>query len=330
MSDSRTSILDGWRGISIALVLLGHLFPIGPKSWQMNGSVASTGMAIFFILSGFLITSLLLRNQNIKHFLIRRFLRIIPLAWLALIVSLLAFQADKQLYLPHLLFYANLDPIALTEYTSHFWSLCVEMQFYIAIALLVGIFKQKAFWLLPILAIGFTLFRFANNVEMSITTPYRIDEILAGTILALTNHHASEQVKGIIARLPVILIFGLLLASAHANGGVLNYFRPYLAMLLIAVTLFASQVKDLDKTSKSSKWVMSMLNSRILFYLASVSYALYVIHGLLTSTWLGEGELIEKYMKRPLLLGITFLLAHLSTFYYEKYWIDLGKKLTAK
>ena len=59
-------------------------------------------------------------------------------------------------------------------------------------------------------------------------------------------------------------------------------------------------------------------------------YTIYVIHGILSNSWLGEGERLEKYLKRPLLLGITFALAHFSTFYYEKYWIKLGKKLTLK
>lgn len=324
MSESRSSVLDGWRGISITLVLLGHLFPLGPKSWQLNSTVAAAGMAIFFILSGFLITNLLLRNQNIKHFLIRRFLRIVPLAWLAIIVSMLAFNANLQFYLPHLLFYVNLTPELLTNYTAHLWSLCVEMQFYVAIALLVGLFKQKAFWLLPVLALCVTLNRYANDIEMTITTYHRVDEILAGTILALINHSTYEQAKRLIAKLPVLIMFGFLLVSTHPNSGIFNFLRPYIAMLLIGSTLFASQYQTLGK------WVTPLLNSRILFYLASISYALYVIHGILGSTWLGEGERLEKYLKRPLLLAITFALAHLSTFYYEKYWINLGKKLTSK
>ena len=324
MSESRSSVLDGWRGISITLVLLGHLFPLGPKSWQLNGTVAAAGMAIFFILSGFLITSLLLRNQNIKHFLIRRFLRIVPLAWLAIIISLLAFKANQQLYLPHLLFYVNLTPELLTNYTAHLWSLCVEMQFYVAIALLVGLFKQKAFWLLPVLALCVTLNRYANGIEMTITTYHRVDEILAGTILALINHSTYDHAKRIIAKLPVLIMFGFLLISTHPNSGLFNYLRPYIAMLMIGSTLFASQYQTEDK------WYTPLLNSRILFYLASISYALYVIHGILSNTWLGEGERLEKYLKRPLLLAITFALAHLSTFYYEKYWINLGKKLTSK
>ena len=67
----------------------------------------------------------------------------------------------------------------------------------------------------------------------------------------------------------------------------------------------------------------------MLAYIATISYALYIIHGGLEHTWLGDGEKIIKYVKRPLLFAATFLLAHLSTFYFEKYWIDLGKKLTS-
>lgn len=49
MSKTRFHVLDGWRGISILLVLAGHLLPIGLPEWQMNASVAASGMAMFFI-----------------------------------------------------------------------------------------------------------------------------------------------------------------------------------------------------------------------------------------------------------------------------------------
>lgn len=46
--NDRFSSLDGWRGVAIVLVLAGHLLPLGPKVWQMNGAIATTGMVIFF------------------------------------------------------------------------------------------------------------------------------------------------------------------------------------------------------------------------------------------------------------------------------------------
>jgi peptidoglycan/LPS O-acetylase OafA/YrhL len=53
-------------------------------------------------------------------------------------------------------------------------------------------------------------------------------------------------------------------------------------------------------------------------YIADISYALYVIHGVLIETWLGAGSLVVKYMKRPLLIAATVVLAHFSTRYFER------------
>jgi len=60
----RFPALDGWRAISILLVLAGHLFPLGPKAYLINESIAALGMAIFFTLSGFLITTTLLHRSH--------------------------------------------------------------------------------------------------------------------------------------------------------------------------------------------------------------------------------------------------------------------------
>lgn len=316
----RFKVLDGWRALSILFVLAAHLFPLGPKAWQLNEAIAGCGLALFFILSGFLITNILIKDQNIKHFLIRRFLRIIPLAWLFIIVTLLATSAKHNTYIPHFLFYANWPPMTLTEPTGHLWSLCVEMQFYLLIALLVAVLKKRAFILLPLICVAVTANRYINDAPMLINTYYRVDEILAGCILALIYHQPTNTIKNLVAKINPLFIFLLLLLSAHRDGGLFTYARPYFAMLLIGSTLFSQDVT----------WFNNWLKGRILFYIASISFALYVIHGGLMNTWLAEGDKLEKYLKRPLLLAATFALAHLSTFYYEKYWINLGKKLTKK
>ena len=317
---NRFQVLDGWRGMSILLVLLAHWFPIGPKAWQMNVTIAATGMVFFFILSGFLITNILLKDQHIGHFLTRRFLRIVPLAWLIMLITFLFTSPAENIHLPHFLFYANWPPMSLTNPTAHFWSLCVEMQFYLLISLLICTFKQRAFRLLPLLCISVTCYRYFNNAPASINTYYRVDEILAGCILALIYNHPIDVLKRWIGRINPVYLIPLLLLSAHPEGGLVAYFRPYIALLVVGSSLFATQ----------TNWYHSWLKGRILFYIASISYAVYLIHGGLTSTWLGEGETLEKYLKRPLLLAVTFGLAHFSTFYYEKYWINLGKNLTLK
>jgi peptidoglycan/LPS O-acetylase OafA/YrhL len=88
-SKRRFEVLDGWRGISILLVLATHLLPLGPKSWQLNFTFGPMGMALFFTLSGFLITNFLLQRPSVTDFLIRRIARIVPLAWLCMAIALL-------------------------------------------------------------------------------------------------------------------------------------------------------------------------------------------------------------------------------------------------
>ncbi len=321
MKTHRLAVLDGWRGISISLVLAGHLLPLGPKSWQLNEAVAGAGMAIFFILSGFLITNLLLKDDRIPAFLVRRFMRIIPLAWLAMVISLGAQGVESaDTYLRHLLFIANWPPIMLTKGTSHLWSLCVEMQFYVGIALVVLLLRRHAFVALPILAVAVTLLRVADHKLMVINTPYRVDEILAGCCLALWNRKFPERLAALLPGMPAWPLLILLVMSAHGASQGLNYLRPYVAMLMIGITLSATTIN----------WEQRALRSRLMLYLATVSYALYVIHGGLRWTVLGTGDTLVKYMKRPLLLAATFALAHVSTFHYERIFNDLGRKWTER
>lgn len=124
-------VLDGWRAVSIALVLCGHLLPLGPSRLRMNEAIAAAGMVLFFTLSGFLITSFLLRQDDVRVFLIRRFCRIVPLAWLFSVIVLAWAAASLPAWPARLLFYANLPPFWLIPATAHLWSRCLEVQFYV-------------------------------------------------------------------------------------------------------------------------------------------------------------------------------------------------------
>src|ERR1700678_2855001 len=79
----RITVLDGWRGVAILLVLFDHIqFSIHgtyPQPWMQTGQ---HGVTIFFVLSGFLITSKLIEKPiDLRHFYIRRFFRLMPAAW---------------------------------------------------------------------------------------------------------------------------------------------------------------------------------------------------------------------------------------------------------
>ena len=308
--------------MSILLVLACHLLPLGPKHWQFNSAAGVMGMAIFFTLSGFLITNFLLSNSSVVDFLIRRIFRVVPLAWLYMVIALPVMDSTSDVYIANFLFIANWPPMWLGNVNGHLWSLCMEVQFYFAIAVLVVLMRKNWAVLIPFLCVAVTMYRVMNDVHVAINTYYRMDEILSGCLLALIYNN---RLGNLLAKLPTptgtlqIFLCLLFVLSCHPDAGFMNYLRPYLAAAMVGSTLLNSRTR-----------VAQVLNNPVLFYIATLSYALYVVHPLLVHTWLGSGDTVIKYLKRPLLFAAIFVTAHISTFYYEKWWIAFGKKFARK
>lgn len=321
MEKERFNVLDGWRAISILLVLAAHLLPLGPKSLDLNVATGLLGMAFFFILSGFLVTHFLLSRYGVADFLIRRFFRILPLVWLYMTLMFLITPVTQDVLLSHYFFYGNYPPGRFISTTPHMWSLCVEVHFYIGIALLVAMAGKRGLMLIPLLLAGFTLVRMFHGAHYSILTHLRIDEILAGAMLALLyNNKLGQLLKEGLARVNLLVVLVLLLISCHPDSGFMGYLRPYFAAVAVGATLF----------SREQTLVTRLLQHKVLFYIATISFALYVIHPFLMQTWLGTGDTLERYAKRPLLVAVLFIAAHISTFYYEQWWIRIGKAISNK
>lgn len=319
----RIPILDGWRATSILLVLGAHLLPLGPKVLALNNTAGAMGMALFFTLSGFLIVQFLAAGAPLGIFVMKRLARIVPLSWAAMTVLVLWHQYDAATVARNFLFVSNLPPISLLDGGQHLWSLCVEMQFYLTVASLVLLFGRRGLYLVPVLALAVTGLRVAAGEYISIVTWHRVDEILAGGTIALAySGWLGVRAEELLKRLPVWPFAIALLVASHPGAGPLQYLRPYAASMLVGVSLTGAPAL-----------LHRVLVSRPMAWVAEISYALYVIHGVLSHTWLGTGERLEKYLKRPLLFGLTFALAHLSTRYYEQpitRWVrDWGKRREA-
>jgi peptidoglycan/LPS O-acetylase OafA/YrhL len=319
METRRLTALDGWRAFSILLVLAAHMLPLGRKSWSLNATAALAGMALFFTLSGFLITSALLKHPVVPSFLVRRFCRIVPLAFLATFLYLGLQRVGAAYYPPHLFFYVNYDTLRLTHFTGHFWSLCVEVHFYLFVALSVLLMGRRGLRILPVLAFAVTANRIRLGVPYSINTHLRCDEILAGAILAFLWFDHERGIRAAVARvlggIPTwcwILIFAL---ACHERSGLLQYLRPYFAMSIVGSSLFGAAREH------------RILGSRILRYIAEISYAIYVVHPMSMMGWLGSGDTLQRYLKRPICFLLTWAMAHCSTFYFEHPILARGKKL---
>ena len=283
---------------------------------QLNAAAGLFGMSLFFTLSGFLITATLYRSPQVVPFLIRRFCRILPLAFLYIVVAMVILGKGPAFYASHFFFLINYQTQYITDLTGHFWSLCVEIQFYVGVAILVLLAGRRGLLLLPVLCVGVTLTRLWTGTHYSIVTHLRIDEILAGATLALIMCGAMPQfIRGAVSRVPWFVWLATLLVSCHELGGPANYLRPYMAAGLVGSTVWGC--------TRINTW----LETRQLKYIAETSYALYVFHPLAAYGWLGTGGTVMKYaVKRPITFALTFAAAHLSTFLYERRWIDLGKK----
>jgi peptidoglycan/LPS O-acetylase OafA/YrhL len=304
----RIPILDGWRAVSILAVLGAHLLPIGPKWLHLNDEAGAFGMALFFTLSGFLIIGFLDGGMPVKTFLLKRCARVVPLSWAAMLFLILIEKYDPVTIGRNFLFSSNLPPVDLLHGGEHLWSLCVEMQFYLTAASIFLISRSLGRWLIPILCVSVTIARIVTGTPISIVTWFRADEILAGGIMALAYRgrfgHGAKTALANLPTLPMLIIYVIV---SHPDAGALQYFRPYAASLLVGSSL-----------TNAPRWLEVILVTRVMTYIAEISYALYIIHGVLSHTWLGGGDKLEKYLKRPLLFGTTFALAHLSTRYFEQ------------
>lgn len=314
-------ILDGWRALSILLVIAGHWLPLGPAAWQFNDSVASSGMALFFCLSGFLITQFLSQDPRVGVFLIKRIFRIVPLAWLAITILLFFNDASSFVVLANYLFFANLISEPLLAGGEHLWSLFVEMQFYIFMALLVAFFGRKAVFFIPFFTVFVTALRIYAAETISIVTWHRVDEIFVGGCVALLWTYQRDNIKAL--KLPSylpLMFLALLLLVSLPQWPMLGYFRPYAAAAAIFTSLFAFP------TNLYKLWT-----GRPAKYIARISYALYVFHGVLGATALGGHDVskIEKYLLRIPLTALTLIISHISTYYFESKAIGLGNRIAA-
>lgn len=307
-SSKRIPILDGWRATSILLVLGAHLLPLGPKVLELNETAGAMGMALFFTLSGFLIVQFLAAGTPLGLFVMKRLARIIPLSWAAMLFLVLWHSYDPVTVARNFLFVSNLPPVGFFHGGEHLWSLCVEMQFYMTVSVIVLLLGKRGLLLVPLLALSVTAARIVAGEYISIVTWHRVDEILTGGTIALIHSGwLGERMAAVLRKLPVWPFAIALFVCSHPDAGPLQYLRPYAAATLVGASLFGAPAM-----------LRRGLESRPMAYVAEVSYALYVIHGVLSATWLGTGERTAKYLKRPLLFGATFALAHLSTFYYEQ------------
>ncbi len=323
--------LDGVRAVATAMVLCFHM---AQQGIPLHGPVmfGQTGVDLFFVLSGFLITSILLKSQpcdwyEVRTFYIRRTLRIFPLYYGYLLGALLlnAPVSTPFWFYVQNLFFAFHIPLRGPD---HFWSLAVEEQFYLVWPFVVLFLPRR--WLLGSLWImigGALLCRIvllATGVSPFYFTLARVDGLAAGALLSLL------QARGTLAQLRrPLMVVAMVAAIATAVEGALSHHAgaPWIQISKFSfVTAFYAALIGLLLTSAPSpatRW----LRSSPLRFIGRISYGLYVFHPLVFAVVFPRLSGTPALLRALAGLAATFALALLSWYGFERFFIGLKDRL---
>lgn len=305
--------LDGVRGMAVLAVMLLHftLFvPLTGAERFLNGWLATgwIGVDLFFVLSGFLITGILMDTREDPHhfrnFYARRTLRIFPLYYAYLILLFLvlpALHADYALehatddrrmwlwtYMGNFLMARGWE--AMPSHTTHLWSLAVEEQFYLVWPLLLYWARRR--WVMALCIATFfgailtraVLATQGAAAAAYVLTPARMDTLAAGAFVAVVlRQYGTETLRRIV---PAMLWSGLFLIGVGTVWSLTHGTRQVLAPLDFGTEefaypgialVFAALVAHLVTAAPSSR-LSTFFSRKTLRTLGTYSYGLYLIH----------------------------------------------------
>jgi len=275
---SRIPSLDGLRAISIALVVIGHWAELRYHS-DIAGAFANLGVRIFFIISGFLITTLLLKEHSktatisLREFYIRRAYRILPAAYVFMLAAFAIFWRDLRWI--HMaaaaLYLANFD-FTHPWFLGHLWSLSVEEQFYFLWpGVLKKWFRHRVGILISVVAFA-PVYRIACHFlglhgRADETFPAVADILAIGCLLALFNNRV-PRIKAIWATL---MIFPVVLVPIYL--GVWRFQVTPVLLFVLWPLLHLSIAGLLAHAVQRAYWI---LNLKPVVWLGKISYSLYL------------------------------------------------------
>lgn len=321
--------LDGLRAICVALVMFNHTHT--PYPHQIKGWL---GVDIFYVLSGFLITTLLLRerekygNVSFKGFYVRRFFRIIPvyMAVLAVYIPVIRLMhdhvrwAELKIALPYLLtFTQEFRPAASGTVFGHSWTLGYEEKFYLVWPLLLIALCAFRKLLIPALCALSCIILMAPA-----QTTRSYGGLFLGSLLAIS---LARENGGRIQKL-LLQISPLGAIAIMAVGYVCVSYQPRLVLLFSmgACALTASLVLRPSR-------IRRIFENRVLVLFGKRSYAMYLVHALalnFTEMIAPKVHLLQWYVVIPSAYLLSFAASTGLYYLIERPCIEFGRALSRK
>lgn len=343
---SRIPSLDGMRAVSIGLVLISHLmFSSGsrnPALARAAGSLGGFGVEVFFVISGFIITHLLLKETDrtgtisLSNFYIRRAFRIWP-AYYAFLFTVFVLQRLRVLGIATRdlvgsgLFVWNYTH-AQNTWLGHTWSLCVEEQFYLFWPALLWFFgARKALRLAlallliePIVRIATLLLLPATNFfvwRMGLLGHARMDSMMYGCVAAILLGHPAFRSRV----LRFLQAGGRWVAlAALVNSYLLTQFVPhYLETVGLSLEGLCIALMLIWLVCRAEGGMGRLLNTPVLVHVGLISFSLYLWQQLFVNE-----KTIPLLRNLPMCLVCAFLLAEMSYWWIERPFLRARERWT--
>ncbi len=358
MASERIPELDGLRGVAILLVLMFHLMPSNIPLWAawivQSGWL---GVDLFFVLSGFLITGLLLDSAGspgyYRNFVARRALRIFPLYYVCLAIAAVIdhgpwpihwadFAADGGWFYPF--FLGNIPVTLRNKWPSGtltpLWSLQIEEQFYLTFPFLVAVLGRKTLArvlmasvvIAPLLRIALVYARPANISGTYVLMPCRMDALALGGLVAIAGRQYPEALRsrwiGLVTGIAAAGLVWLI-----RNNGPLPWSNPMRTIGFSAAAVAFTGVLVLLMMQRQ-RLLLALFRFRPLVWTGGISYGLYLLHA-------PANELVQKHAARLgiasdgaseslLALTASFAAAWISAKFFERPILHLRDRIMAR
>lgn len=357
--------LDGLRGLAIFLVIIHHFWPREGK-WAVYGALPHLGwigVDLFFVVSGLLITGILLDTKDapsfFRNFYARRSLRIFPLYFLFLLLAFVAVPAlqggpwaetefVRQSGSPwwYVLYQGNLREAITGREPAYIlaplWSLSIEEQFYLVFPLLVFVLSRKQLKTLLIVAVVFALlFRAVttmiwplNERVQYLATPSRIDTLALGALMALglregwlriDRRRLGHATLALLATLGACFTFGLL-DRTTVFARTMGY--SVVAFTFAAIVLWGVTGRE-GKDTALLRWAPLRALGKVCYGVYVLQRPVEVVVGKVAeAVWAGYDR-TELYTL-PILIGATFLAATVSWNLFERPLLGLKHRFAVR
>ena len=342
--------IDALRCFSVLIVIFHHL-PV-----MRGGNLFSqffhhfSGVDIFFVISGFLITRILIKSKqnsesnksNLKTFYIRRFFRIFPIYYASILYLVLLNPGGyRDYFLNDLLYISNFKmgfDGTFASITPHFWSLSVEEQFYLFWPFLIFAVPFARNRLIKSIAIvfcvgviGYYLFGCLDKVFLASRTITCLSYLAAGGVLGYLEMFQSQRFKNLSKAWPIVLAILIMRPILEFYGGLYIHsslnFPLHIILSVLIVAKFVVGFKGVSSMFMEFKPVL---------FLGKISYGLYVYHFIAIhfitpiNKFLGAGVPVEGYEGAMYKILFTIVIAICSWYLFENPINRLKNKFSYK